>query len=199
MPTPDRDPATDRLSNPDSRSAERSGARPAPAPIAVPPRASVAAGADETPSRRDRRTRRLRRLTSQVRFRPQIVLLEQRALLSALPTVTALRASTTSAALGQSVAFTATVSDFSAGGTTPNGGTVTFNENGGTIGSATLVDGVATFTTSSLAAGANTIAAFYGGTAEFASSSTGLIVNAAGNHTSGYEGDNGPAPLVFLP
>ena len=137
-------------------------------------------------------------MTSQVRFRPQIGLLEQRALMSALPTVTALRASTTSAALGQSVAFTATVSDFSAGGATPNGGTVSFNEQGGTIDSATLVDGAATFTTSSLAAGANTIAAFYGGTAEFAASSTGLIVNAAGNHTAGYEGDNGPATAAEL-
>ena len=52
MPTPDRDRATDRLSNPDSRSAERSGSRSVPARIAVPPRASVASGADKTPSRR---------------------------------------------------------------------------------------------------------------------------------------------------
>ncbi len=82
MPTPDRDRATDRLPNPDSRSAERSGARSAPAPIAVPPRAFVASGADKAPWRRGRRTRRPERLPSRVRFRPQVGLLEQRALLS---------------------------------------------------------------------------------------------------------------------
>ena len=84
MTTPDRDRATDRLSNPDSRSAEPSGARSAPAPIAVPPRASVDLGGGQDSLRgaageRDGR----RELRSRVRFRPQVGLLEQRALLSA--------------------------------------------------------------------------------------------------------------------
>ena len=116
----------------------------------------------------------------------------------ALPTLTALRASTASAVLGQSVTFTATVSDLSAGGPTPNGGTVTFSDQNGTIGTEPLADGVAAFTTSSLAAGTNTITASYGGTATFASSVTGTIVTAAGDGIAGYEGDNGPASAAEL-
>ncbi len=82
--------------------------------------------------------------------------------MSALPTLTALSAS---AAAGPSVTFTATVSDLTAGGATPNGGTVTFSDQNGTIGSETLVNGVATYTTSGLAAGTITVSASYGGTA----------------------------------
>jgi hypothetical protein len=134
MPTPDRDRATDRSSKRDSRSAERSGARSAPAPIAAPPRAFVASRADKALSRRGRRTGRPERSRFPGRFRPQVGLLGQRVVLSALPTLTALRASTASAALGQSVTFIATVSDLSAGGATPNEGTVTFSDQGGALG-----------------------------------------------------------------
>jgi hypothetical protein len=193
MPTPGRDRATVRLSKPGSRSAERSGARSAPAPIAVPPRAPVASGADKTPWRRGRRTRRPDRLPFRVRFRPQVGVLEQRALLSGLPTLTALIASTASAEYGQSVTFAATVSDLSAGGATPNGGTVTFSDQSGAIGIETLIDGVAAFTTSSLPSGTVTVTASYGGTADFAPSATGTIVTAAGNGIAGYTGNNGPA------
>ena len=146
----------------------------------------------------NRRSRREERLPSRIGFRPQVGLLEQRALLSALPTLTALRASTTSAALGQSVTFTATVSDLSAGGATPNGGTITFKDQNGTIGSETVADGVAELTTSSLAAGNDTVTASYGGTPAFASSTTGTIVTAAGNGTAGYRGNNGPATAAEL-
>ncbi len=198
MPTPGRDRATDRLSNPDSRSAERSGARSARAPIAVPPCDSIATGAAKTPAQRGGRKRRTARPSSRVRFRPQVGLLEQRALLSALPTLTALRATTAAAALGQSVTFTATVSDLSPGGATPNAGTVTFRNQSGVLDSATLVDGVAEFTTSSLAAGTHTVTASYGGTASFAASSTGTIVTAAGTGTAGYTGNNGPATAAEL-
>src|SRR5208283_2934970 len=176
MTTPNRDRATDRLSNPDSPSAEPFCARSAPAPIAVP-RESVALRAAKTPSRRGWRTRRPERFPSRLRFRPQIGLLEQRALLSALPTLTALRASTASAPLGQ---------------------TVTFSDQNGAIGSETLVDGVAEFTTSSLAAGTNIVTASYGGTANFAPSITGTIVTAAGNGTAGYTGNKGPATAAEL-
>jgi hypothetical protein len=193
MPTPDRDRATDRFSNPDSTSAERSGAGSAPAPIAVPPRASVASGPDKTAWRRGRRARRPERLPSRVRSRPQVGLLEQRALLSSLPTLTALIASTASAVIGQSVTFTATVSDLSPGGATPSGGTVTFSDQSGAIDSATLINGVAAFTTSSLPSGTITVTASYSGTADFAPSATGTIVTAAGNGTAGFTGDNGPA------
>jgi hypothetical protein len=93
-----------------------------------------------------------------------------------LPTLTALKASTASAPFGQPVTFPATVSGLSVGGATPNGGTVAFSDQNGAIGSATLVDGVATFMTSSLTAGTNTVTAFYGGTADFAPSTASTIV-----------------------
>jgi Bacterial Ig-like domain (group 3) len=64
----------------------------------------------------------------------------------------------------------------SAGGATPNGGTVTFSDQNGAIGSETLVDGVATLTTSSLAVGTNTVTDSYGGTADFDPSTSGTIV-----------------------
>ncbi len=117
---------------------------------------------------------------------------------SVLPTLTALSASTASAAAGQSVTFTATVSDLSAGGAIPNGGTVTFSDQNGTIGSATLVNGVAAFTTSSLATGTVTVSASYGGTANFAASATGMIETIAGNGIGGYTGNNGLATAAEL-
>jgi hypothetical protein len=96
--------------------------------------------------------------------------------LSPLPTATALSASTASTVVGQSVTFTATVRGLSAGGATPNGGTVTFSDQNGEIGSETLIDGVAAFTTSSLAPGTYYVTASYGGTADFAPSSAGTSV-----------------------
>jgi streptogramin lyase len=124
---------------------------------------------------------------------------------NALPTLTALTASTTSAALGQSVTVTATVSDLSPGGDTPTGGTVTFSDQNGAIGSATMIDGVAMFTTSSLAAGANAVTASYGGTTDFAPSTTGtavtVTISAAGSvfQWSTASGGNGHYFELVLP
>ncbi len=95
---------------------------------------------------------------------------------SPLPTITSLMASATSATLGKSVTFTAAVSDLSPGGATPNGGTVTFSDQDGTLGTEPLVNGVATFTASSLTVGTYTVSAAYGGTADFAPSNTGTSV-----------------------
>ena len=143
------------------------------------------------------RRRRERRRTRE-RFRPEVAFLEQRTLLSALTTLTALRASAVSAVRGQSVTLTATVSDLTAGGATPNGGTVTFSDQGGTLGTAALAGGLAEFTTTSLAAGTDTITASYGGVTNFAASATGTIVTAVGNGIAGYQGDNGPATAAEL-
>ncbi len=97
-----------------------------------------------------------------------------------LPTMMALTASTASATVGQSVTFIATVSDLSPGGATPDGGTVTFSDQNGVIDTEALVNGVATFTTSSLPSGTITVTASYGGTAEFApsTSDTTVTINA---------------------
>ena len=104
-----------------------------------------------------------------------------------LRTMTALRASTASGVFGQSITFTATVSDVSPGGATPNGGTVTFRDQNGVIASETLANGVATFTTSSLPLGTDTITAAYGGTANFAPSSTAgtIVIISTASPTSG--------------
>ena len=91
------------------------------------------------------------------------------------PTSLALIASTATASFGQSVTFTATVSDLASGGATPNGGTVTFSDQARAIGTAAVVDGVAEFATMSLPAGTDTINASYSGTADFAPSATGTI------------------------
>jgi Bacterial Ig-like domain (group 3)/NHL repeat len=141
-----------------------------------------------------RRTRRAERLSSRVKFKPQVAFLEQRTLLSALPTLTAISASSDS---GEPT-FTATVTDLSPGGATPTGGTITFSDQNGTIDSATLVNGVATFRASSLPAGTITVNASYGGTASFAASATGTIVTAAGDGTAGDKGDNGSATAAEL-
>jgi len=82
---------------------------------------------------------------------------------------------------GQSVTFTATVTPVAPGAGTPTG-TVTFQDSGTTIGTGTIASGVATFTLSTLDAGAHAITAVYGGDGSFATgTSTPLaeLVNAA--------------------
>lgn len=78
------------------------------------------------------------------------------------------------ATLGQSVIFTATVSVPAPGSGTPTvGTTVTFADNGATIGMGTLsASGTATFTTSSLTVGAHPITATFAGNTTFAASTS---------------------------
>ena len=97
MTTPDPGRSTDRLSNPVLRLAEPSGARSTPASEHRPAARVGRMAADRTPCRRGWRTRRPERLPSRVGFRPRVGFLEQRTLLSALPTLTALIASTAAA------------------------------------------------------------------------------------------------------
>ena len=94
---------------------------------------------------------------------------------TALPTLTALEASATAANTGQSITFTATVSDKPPGGATPNGGTVTFSDQYGVLDSETLFNGVATYSTSSLPVGTDTITASYSGTTAFGPSSDSVV------------------------
>jgi hypothetical protein len=75
----------------------------------------------------------------------------------ATPTVS-LASSSANPAQGASVTFTATLS----GGASPSG-TVIFQDDGKTIGSATISGKIATFETSSLAGGSQTITAQYEG------------------------------------
>jgi uncharacterized repeat protein (TIGR01451 family) len=90
--------------------------------------------------------------------------------------VTTVSSSQNPSAVGQSVTFTATVSPVSPATGVPMG-TVTFLDKGSSIGKATLNNGVATFSTSNLAAGNHTIAAGYGGDANFTVSTGNLFGN----------------------
>ncbi|MCK7473808.1 MAG: Ig-like domain repeat protein [Rhodopseudomonas palustris] len=89
-------------------------------------------------------------------------------------TSTTLTSSLNPSEVGQAVTFTATVS---AGGPTPTG-TVTFTEGGQVLGSATLVSGVASFTTAALPRGSHSITAVYAGNGSFASSTSAVLVQA---------------------
>ncbi|TLY51289.1 MAG: hypothetical protein E6K53_07880 [Gammaproteobacteria bacterium] len=90
-----------------------------------------------------------------------------------LPSSTQLTVSPTTAAPGQAITFTASVSG-SAG--TP-GGTVTFLDGATTIGTGTLdAVGVATLTTSALAVGTHPITAQYAGSGTYTSSTSSSVV-----------------------
>lgn len=126
--------------------------------------------------------------------------------------VVALTASASGSTQGQSVTFTATVSPYS-GTTTQPTGSVTFTDGQNALSSAvTLSGGVASFSTSTLPVGANTIYAVYSGDSNFTAntSATGVAVQVQGNAllvlqpgvistvagtlgVYGYSGDGGPA------
>jgi Bacterial Ig-like domain (group 3)/FG-GAP-like repeat len=89
-------------------------------------------------------------------------------------TTTVLTSSQNPAIAGQSVTFTATVS--STIGAPPDGETVTFKQNGSVIGTATTVNGVATFSTSSLPTGKSNIRAGYAGDKSIFSSASAVLV-----------------------
>jgi Bacterial Ig-like domain (group 3) len=72
------------------------------------------------------------------------------------------------------VTFTATVS--STIGAPPDGETVTFKRDGSVIGTATTVNGVATFSTSSLPTGKSNIRAGYAGDKSMLYSTSAVLV-----------------------
>ena len=90
-------------------------------------------------------------------------------------TATALTASTSSPVYGESLTFTATVSATIPDGGVPTG-SVVFKEGTNTLGTVALVDGVATWTTSTLDAGSHTITAVYDGAAGFYASTANTSV-----------------------
>jgi hypothetical protein len=89
---------------------------------------------------------------------------------------TALVASPTTITVGSSVTFTATVTGPSGNANVPTG-TVTFVDGTTTLGNGTLSAGVATYTTTALPAGSDSITAVYAGDTNFnGSTSTAVVV-----------------------
>ena len=88
---------------------------------------------------------------------------------------TALSASATSITAGQSVTLTATVTGPSGNTTTPTG-TVTFKDGATTLGTGTLSAGVATYATTSLPIGSDSITAVYAGDTNFNGSTSSAVI-----------------------
>ncbi len=82
---------------------------------------------------------------------------------------TTLSAPTAPVASGAAVTLTATVTNATPGGTTPSG-SVTFMDGSTTLGTASLVGGVATYSTTGLNVGKHVITAVYAGSAAFIAS-----------------------------
>jgi hypothetical protein len=89
-------------------------------------------------------------------------------------TSTTITSSLNPSEVGKSVTFTATVSS---GSGTPTG-TVAFKDGPDLLGAATLSNGIATFTTSSLTLGSHAITANYAGIATFAASVSATLIQA---------------------
>jgi hypothetical protein len=100
-------------------------------------------------------------------------------------TAASLSSSANPSIINQAVTFTATVSAVAPGAGAPTG-TVTFSDGATSLGSASLVNGQATLTTSTLAVGSHSITASYGGDGNFNSSSSTMsqTVNKASTATS---------------
>ncbi len=89
-----------------------------------------------------------------------------------------LSASSTNVAQGSPVTLTATLSPASNGSATTDGETIIFLNGTSTLGTGTLSGGVATYTTSTLPTGSNSITALYAGNAYFTlSQSPAVLVN----------------------
>jgi len=98
-----------------------------------------------------------------------------------IPTATTLTSSPNPSAYGQTVTFTATVT--SSVGAPPNGETVTFRKGSKALGTGTLSGGSASFATSTLPVGTNSITAVYAGDSNFLASTSKAVkqvVNKAG-------------------
>ena len=85
-------------------------------------------------------------------------------------------ASPTTSIANQSVSFTATVTPTPSSTLTPTG-TVTFEDNGSAIGTASISGGTATFASTTLPVGTNTITAVYGGDTNFTGSTATVPIS----------------------
>jgi hypothetical protein len=124
----------------------------------------------------------------QTRFPLLVMQLEARQLLTT-PTLLSISASAPNLAAGAMEVFTATAATNPPdGNNVPTGGTVTFSNGSTTLGTASLVNGLASFSLP-LGPGNYSVTATYSGTATFASSSTsssaGFISAVAGTGTFG--------------
>ena len=118
--------------------------------------------------------------------------LEDRTLLAALPTLTALRLSASAVASGQPVIFTAQVSVPSSASDTLSGGSVTFTDGATVLGTAPVVNGTAKLVNSLFAVGTHSVRASYSGSgADFAGSATvaSPSITVAGAGSSDASGD----------
>ena len=132
--------------------------------------------------------------------------LEPRALLTALPTFTALGLSTPSATAGQPVTFTAQVSAPGSPSAAPSGGIVTFTDGATVIGTAPLVNGTASLVNSLFALGSQSVRASYSGNGDGLAGSLSAVGSAnisvasvAGGAASGYAIPMHVATPAFAP
>ncbi|WP_411885855.1 Ig-like domain repeat protein [Polaromonas sp. YR568] len=105
-----------------------------------------------------------------------LILMAPAMVFAATPTSTSLSSSAGTAALGQSITLTATVT-----GASPTG-TVTFKDGGATIGSGAVTAGAASLSTSALGLGSHTLTADYAGDSNndpSSSSGISVVINAA--------------------
>jgi len=111
-------------------------------------------------------------------------------------TTTALTASPNPSVYGQSVTFTATVSALTSGLPTPTG-TVEFFDGSTELGTATLSSGVATFPSTSLTTGANSITAQYLGDTNFSGSTSPPVTQTVNQASTTTALVATPNPSVF--
>ena len=128
--------------------------------------------------------------------------LEERQLLTAVPTLTTLSASANTSIYGQPLTLTATVIVAPPNTGTPSGGTVTFLDGTSPLASPVTLSnsGVATLPLSTLPAGLNALTADYNGNSNYVASASpagpnSLITTVAGGGTIG---DGGPATAAAL-
>jgi hypothetical protein len=115
-----------------------------------------------------------------------------------IATVTMISTSATQLTSGQSVTFMANVKAQSGSGAPT--GTIVFLDSGSQLGSATLSAGAASFTSATLAAGTHTIAATYGGDADYvASNSAAETVTVAAAPTADYSLSMSSSSLTLAP